>query len=302
MDVATLNRIAGARDMPLLAPDALRIDSWAAGERSFGLVCARLRDARAWFTAVRALFDRMEAEGIDHAEPSLMPVVHVEAGVRFEELWAGVVDAIAAGEAETGRSMRLLFAVPRNGSAARGFETLRLLERAAHPAIVGIDLAGEERAETIAPFAPVFAEARRMGLATAAHAGEFGGPEGVARTLDLLQPTRIHHGIAAAADPALMRRIAAAGIGLDVTPTSNVAFGAVRRLEEVPLRALHAAGIRISVSTDDPALVGVTLPQEIAQLRTVFGFDPASAAEIAANAARNAFAPPGAATGAVAAA
>ncbi len=292
VDVATLNRIGVAEGLPPLPPDGLLVSDWASGERSFGIICARLRDARAWSIATRALFNRLVAEGIDYLEASLMPVIHAQAGVPFDELWAGVAAGLAAGEAETGRAIRLLFAIPRNGGAADGFETLRLAERAAHPAIVGIDLAGQEREGSIAAFAPVFAAARAMGLATAAHAGEFGGPDRVARTIDLLQPQRIHHGIAAATDAALMRGIAEAGIGFDVAPSSNLAFGAVARLGDVPLRALHAAGIRLSISTDDPALVGTTLPREFALLRTTFGFDAAAAEQIAANAARNAFALP----------
>jgi adenosine deaminase len=289
-----LNRIGAAEGLAPVSPDALLINDWTSGERSFGIVCARLRDARAWSIATRALFDRMVVEGIDYLEASLMPVVHAQAGVPFDELWTGVAAGLAAGEAETGRAIRLLFAIPRNGGAADGFETLRLAERAAHEAIVGIDLAGHERDGSIAAFAPVFAAARAMGLATAAHAGEFGGADRVARTIDLLQPRRIHHGIAAAADPALLHRIADAGIGLDVTPSSNLAFGAVARLGDVPLRALHAAGVRLSISTDDPVLVGTTLPRELALLQTAFGFDAATAEQIAANAARNAFALPAA--------
>jgi adenosine deaminase len=294
IEVATLNRIGAARGLPPLPPDALLIRDWAGGQRSFGLVCDRLRDAEAWRIAILALYDRMEAEGIDYAEASLMPVVHAEAGLPFDELWAGIADALAAGEARGRGMLRLLFAMPRNAGAAAGFETLRCVERAAHPAVVGIDLAGEEREGTIDAFAPVFAAARALGLPTAAHAGEFGGPDRVARTLDLLQPRRIHHGIAAASDAALLRRIAEAGIGLDITPTANRAFGAVSDVAALPLRALHAAGVRISISTDDPALVGTTLPRELDLLRSVFGFDAAAAEEIAGNAARNAFAlPPG---------
>ena len=47
---------------------------------------------------------------------------------------------------------------------------------------------------------------------------------------------------------------------LDVTPVSNLRTRVVDALDEHPLRALCAAGVRCSISTDDPALFGTDLP------------------------------------------
>ncbi|WP_419897671.1 adenosine deaminase family protein [Roseomonas sp. USHLN139] len=286
---ATLNRLGARHGLPPLAEADLHIACWADSQRAFEHVLARLRGPQDWFDATLALFDRLVAEDIAYAEASIMPVVHAELGLPFAALWPALRDALEAGEAATGRQLRLLFAIPRNAGAAAGYATLDCLQAAAHPAVVGIDLAGEERADTILPFAPVFAEARRLGLRTAAHAGEFGGPERVAQTLEALAPDRLHHGIAAAADPALLRQIAASGIGVDVAPRSNLAFGAVRSLAAVPVAALVAAGIRVSLSTDDPALVGNTLPGELGLLRDTYRLDEATARGVEANAFRSAF-------------
>ncbi|WP_159992812.1 hypothetical protein [Roseomonas sp. 18066] len=293
--LATLNRLGARHGLPKLAESDLRIACWADSQRAFEHVLARLRTGQDWFDATLALFDRLAAEDIAYAEASIMPVVHAELGLPFAALWPGLRDALAQGEAATGRRLRLLFAVPRNAGAAAGFATLDCVQAANHPAVVGIDLAGEERADTILPFAPVFAEARRLGLKTAAHAGEFGGPERVAQTLAALAPDRLHHGIAAAADPGLLRQIAAAGIGVDVSPRSNLAFGAVGSLAAVPVAAMVAAGIRVSLSTDDPALVGNTLPGEILLLGDTYGLDATAARAVEENAWRNAFGAGGAA-------
>jgi adenosine deaminase len=75
-----------------------------------------------------------------------------------------------------------------------------------------------------------------------------------------------------------------------VTPSSNLTFGAVDRLSEVPLAALRAAGLRVGLSADDPPLVGITLPREHALLRSDYGLGEADAAMVEANAFRNAFA------------
>ena len=51
---------------------------------------------------------------------------------------------------------------------------------------------------------------------------------------------------------------------LDVTPVSNLRTRVVATLDEHPLRALRAAGVRCSISTDDPALFGTDLTLDYA--------------------------------------
>ena len=92
------------------------------------------------------------------------------------------------------------------------------------------------------------------------HAGEVVGPESVASALDELEPDRIRHGFRAIEDPALVEELADRGLVLDVTPVSNVRTGAVASLEEHPLPELVGAGVRCSVSTDDPVMFDTDLP------------------------------------------
>ncbi len=51
---------------------------------------------------------------------------------------------------------------------------------------------------------------------------------------------------------------------LDVTPVSNLRTQVVASLDEHPLRALAAAGVRCSISTDDPALFTTDLTLDYA--------------------------------------
>ena len=65
-------------------------------------------------------------------------------------------------------------------------------------------------------------------------------------------------------DPALLAEIAARGIVCDVTPTSNVLLGVVPSLAEHPLPRMLAAGVKCSISSDDPVLMGTTLSRDCA--------------------------------------
>ena len=73
---------------------------------------------------------------------------------------------------------------------------------------------------------------------------------------------RLAHGIRAAEDPALLRLLARRGVVCDVCPTSNLATGAVPAGTAHPVRALLAAGVGVTLSTDDPGLFGTTLARE----------------------------------------
>ena len=60
--------------------------------------------------------------------------------------------------------------------------------------------------------------------------------------------------------------------------TSNVRTGAVARLEDHPVCALHKAGVPITINTDDPALFGTTLSKEYAVAARLGLGDPTEAA------------------------
>lgn len=131
------------------------------------------------------------------------------------------------------------------------------------PDLDGIDLHGDERARNAAPFAEIFAYARERGLRTRAHAGELLGPVSIIEALDVLQVERIEHGTTAMHDEALIARLAAERITLDLCPMSNVKLRVVDSLAMHPIRRFMQQGIPVTVSTDDPAVFGCTLTDEL---------------------------------------
>lgn len=159
------------------------------------------------------------------------------------------------------------------------------------PGIVALGLGGPEEGHPAAPFAEVFAEARRHGWRSAPHAGENAGPASVREVLDTLGAERIQHGVRAVEDPALVAELAERGIGLAVCPTSNVRLGVVASLDEHPLRRLWDAGVAVSVNTDDPGFFDCDLTGEYAIAGRLLGLDRAGYARLARNSVDSSFAP-----------
>ena len=56
-------------------------------------------------------------------------------------------------------------------------------------------------------------------------------------------------------------------------PTSNWLTGAARSLAEHPGPGLLRAGVRVTLSTDDPAIFATTLPREFEIARDVWGLE-----------------------------
>jgi adenosine deaminase len=166
---------------------------------------------------------------------------------------------------------------------------LSLHEETRFETVVGFGMGGDEASLPAAAFSGVYARARALGLKTSVHAGEWAGPDSISSALDALRPDRVDHGIAAAEDPHLCERLAGERTTLCVAPSGNVATGAVRSLEDHPLRRLLESGVRVALSADDPLLFGTTTSAEYRVARERLGLGDADLRRLAENSWRTAF-------------
>lgn len=121
--------------------------------------------------------------------------------------------------------------------------------------IIGVGLDSTEVGNAADLFVDAFQLAREHGLRCVAHAGEEGPASNVVDALDLLNVSRIDHGVRCLEDPAIIRRLAMSGTPLTVCPCSNHQLQVNRRFfgGENPVRQLLEAGLKITINSDDPA-------------------------------------------------
>jgi adenosine deaminase len=129
-----------------------------------------------------------------------------------------------------------------------------------------VDLYDDERTGDLHTFQPFFRLARQRGLALKAHAGETCGPERVRETLELLEVDAIQHGVSAIQEPRLLEELARRGTQLNLGIASNIALGVANSYDEHPIRTLLAAGVKVALGTDDFAIFGASLSDEIIRL------------------------------------
>jgi adenosine deaminase len=125
-----------------------------------------------------------------------------------------------------------------------------------------LDLSGDELAQPIEVFQPLYRAAKNEGMRLKAHIGEWGTAEDVQRAVEVLELDEVQHGIAAAQSNSVMRFLADHRIRLNICPTSNLLLGRVARLQEHPIRKLFDAGVTVTVNTDDALVFGVGLSEE----------------------------------------
>ena len=206
----------------------------------------------------------------------------------FTEL---VLDAVRDASAATGLGIAVVIAANRTRHPLDARTLARLAVQYAGRGVVGFGLSNDERRGRTGEFAPAFRIAERGGLLLVPHGGELRGPEHIRLCLDELHAQRLGHGVRAAEDPALLDRIAAAGVVLEVCPVSNVALGVYSDLTSVPLPTLLAAGATVALGADDPLLFGSRLAGQYATMRAAHELTDEQLAELARMSVRASRAP-----------
>ena len=217
-------------------------------------------DAMAW-----AYFERAARDNVVHCEIFFDPQTHTARGIDMGVVIRGLDRAAKRAEAELGLSVRLILCFLRHLSEDDALATLE----AALPyrdKFIGVGLDSSEMGHPPEKFERVFARARAAGLRLVAHAGEEGPPAYIRSALDVLHVERIDHGVRCVEDADLVARLARERMPLTVCPLSNVKLCVFDDLGQHNIPALLAAGLCVTVNSDDPAYFGGYLNDNFIQL------------------------------------
>jgi aminodeoxyfutalosine deaminase len=284
-------------DTPVPADPAALADYFAF--RDFGhfieiylSVVDLIRDDQDVRTLTYEVARELARQQVRYAELTVTPYSHVRRGIPAPAFCAAIEDARAGAAADFGVDLRWCFDIPGEAGLAAAEETLRIALDEQPAGLISFGLGGPEVGVPRPQFKPYFDKARAAGLHSVPHAGETTGPETIWDALRDLGAERIGHGIAAARDPQLMAYLAEHGIPLEVCPTSNVRTRAVPSIDEHPLPVLVAAGVPVTINSDDPPMFGTTLEEEYAVAARLLELDAAGVAGLARAAVHASFLAP----------
>ena len=247
-----------------------------------------LRKEEDFYDLAMDYFKRARGEGVVHIDMHFDPQAHLQRGVPLEVVMAGLLKAKQEAAETLDLTVGLIMAFLRDRPAE---EALHVLEQAA-PYWKMLDAIGLDSAEQNNPpakFADLFDRAKELGLVRVAHAGEEGPAEYINEALDILDVQRIDHGVRCLESDEVVARLRREQIVLTVCPLSNVSLKVVEDLRDHPLPKLLAEGLKVTISSDDPAYFGGGMLSNHMACAEAFGWDEAMFRQLTLNAINEAF-------------
>jgi adenosine deaminase len=242
-----------------------------------------LNNALPWFTsaehyyeAAKVIFAGHVAQNVKYVETSFHLPVTGFINTPGREIIAAIQSA-----APKGLEVRVFAGMLRsdiNGALRPVIDQLHTWDE-----LAGTDLHGYETMPTELGTAEVWEKLRAAGKITKCHAGEFDGAHRVREAITQLGVTRIQHGVRAIEDPAVVRLAVECGVTFDVCPLSNVGLKVVPSMAQHPLKKLMQAGVRCTISTDDPLCFANTITEEYVAVSQGLGLTRRELARLARN-------------------
>jgi adenosine deaminase len=214
-----------------------------------------LQKEQDFYNLTWAYLQRAVSQNVRHAEIFFDPQSHTDRGIAFKTVYKGIYRALQDGKDKLGISSQLILSFLRHLSQEQAFATLeQALPYKDTMVAVGLDSA--EQGNPPSKFKAVFDRAQAEGFLTVAHAGEEGPPEYIWEAINLLNVSRIDHGVRSMEDPQLLDYLIDKQIPLTVCPLSNVELKVFDSMAKHNLKQLLNLGICATVNSDDPAYFG----------------------------------------------
>ncbi len=239
----------------------------------------------------------MARQNVRYAEVTFSAGTHrLALGIPHDVYFGGLQRGRERARRDFGVEMRWVFDIVRSitdeQERRRAAEyTTEVAIECKNEGVISLGLGGGELGYPPEQFAPWFEKALSAGLHSVPHAGEADGPASVWGALRALHAERIGHGVRSIEDAGLVAHLASHQIPLETCPLSNQCLGIYPNLAEHPFPRLYAAGVPLTVNSDDPPLFNATLNQNVSVLHEPFHFDLDTIDEILLNGVRHSFLP-----------
>jgi len=216
------------------------------------------------------LFEQLKVDNVIYAEIRFAPLLHIQQGLRANEVVAIIDETVGEGIRESGIEAGLILCTLRHFNEVQSMTTAKLVHEFRGSNVVGFDIAGDEAGFPVANHVAAFQYAQSKGICCTAHAGEAKGPGSVWETVHHFHPQRIGHGVRSSEDNALMEFLKKENIHLEVCPTSNIQTNVYERIEDHTADKIYHSGVSMSINTDCRTISDTTLTREYEIMEKIF--------------------------------
>lgn len=239
---------------------------------------------------ILAVLEKSAANGVIYTETFVSPDF---CGNRDVGAWREYVHAMqeasSIGEKTHGIVLRGIVTPIRHFEVSKAKEVAVCAVETFGDWVVGFGIGGDEGAGKFSDFTYAYDMAREAGMHLTAHAGEFAGAQSVRSAIRDLGVSRIGHGVRAIEDMSVVEELVERDVVLEVCPGSNIALGLFPTWQDHPIARLRDAGVKVTVSTDDPPFFHTSMNDEYNNLAQAFAWGKDVFKEINITAANAAF-------------
>lgn len=228
-------------------------------------------------------------EQVKYLEVRFAPSFSTAEGLSICEILESVQQGLKEAEQEADIKTGIIVCGMRNLDMDTNLRMLKQCAELFGAGVVACDLAGDEKAYPTKDFIEFFQTAKKIGIPFTIHSGECGSTENIKVALEL-GAKRLGHGIAMGRDLDLMRACARLNVGVELCPTSNLQTKALTDFRDYPIRSFMAAGVPISVNTDNRTVSGTTSTREFEKVTRQFEFTKEELRKIYINSVEMSFA------------
>ena len=241
-----------------------------------------------FFDLTWAYILKCKEDNIVHTEIFFDPQTHTDRGIDFDVIINGIFNALKKAEKEFGLSFKIIMCFLRHLSEDECFQ---ILDKAlAHKdKIYGVGLDSSEKDNPPKKFEKLFKKASENEFITVAHAGEEGPPEYIWEALNLLNVSRIDHGVQCLKDEKLVEILTKNQIPLTVCPLSNIKLKVFNTLEDHNLKKMLEKKLMVMVNSDDPAYFGGYLNKNFIEIQKALNLSYEEIKTLLANSFKSSF-------------
>lgn len=253
----------------MLVKDARSLEEYL--ER-FAITLSVMQQGEAMERIAYELAEDCVKEGVRYIEVRYAPILNTRAGLTMEQAVEFPLRGLAKAEKDYGIVARVIVCAIRNMPPATSLESAWTAVDFKGEGVVSFDLAGGEAGNPASLHKAAFDHCTAHGLACTCHAGEGAGAESIAEAVYVCGACRIGHGTHLIDDPALLAELVQKGIAVECCLTSNVQTHTIQSVEAHPLRQFIAAGLQVSLNTDNRLMSGTDLVTEYGLAAHRLGF------------------------------
>lgn len=221
----------------------------------------------------KAAFDflmDLQKDQIKYVEVRFAPQLSAHPGLSCKKVMEAVLDGLEAAKEQCGIFYEVIACMMTHHEEETNLQMLKECREFLGEGLCAVDLAGDESAFPRKKFYPLFETAKRMDYPFTIHSGECGNADHILMAAEW-GASRIGHGIAMMGCPEVQKVIAKKRIGVEMCPISNYQTKALQPGTTYPIREFAAAGIPVTINTDNRLVSNTTIRKEMYFLHENFG-------------------------------